>query len=172
MGRTPTARQSAAGETISKQRVKWRVLAASRWWMLGWEKTFEIELKPNCAAADEGQRERGAVAPRLCRHRSYARAVHQDIRHGILAPGLKAAEEIRARHHHAACRENRTKEAAIASLARMKAEAELASLYRERAIARAWAARRDPKKKSRRFRRLLSKSKDGWTTPPLMIEKP
>jgi len=26
----------------------------------------------------------------------------------------------------------------------MKAEAELASLYRERAIARAWAARRDP----------------------------
>ena len=33
-------------------------------------------------------------------------------------------------------RENRTKEAAIASLARMKAEAELASLYRERAIAR------------------------------------
>jgi hypothetical protein len=93
MGRTPTARQSAAGETISKQRVKWRVFAASRWWMLGWEKTFEIELKPNCAAADEGQRERGAVAPRLCRHRSYARAVHQDIRHGILAPGLKAAEE-------------------------------------------------------------------------------
>jgi len=64
------------------------------------------------------------------------------------------------------------KEAAIASLARMKAEAELASLYRERAIARAWAARRDPKKKNRRFRRLLSKSKDGWTTPPLMIEKP
>src|SRR5262249_21773009 len=36
------------------------------------------------------------------------------------------------------------KEAAIASLARMKAEAELASLYRERAIARAWATRRDP----------------------------
>ena len=36
----------------------------------------------------------------------------------------------------------------------MKAEAELASLYRERAIARAWAARRDPKKKSRRSRRL------------------
>ena len=32
----------------------------------------------------------------------------------------------------------------IASLARMKAQAELASLYRERAIARAWAARRDP----------------------------
>jgi len=29
----------------------------------------------------------------------------------------------------------------------MKAEAELASLYRERAIARAWAARRDSKKK-------------------------
>src|SRR5215472_5003589 len=58
-----------------------------------------------------------------------------------------------------------SKEAAIASLARMKAEAELASLYRERAIARAWAARRDPKKKSRRFRRLeVSKSKDGWTT--------
>jgi hypothetical protein len=36
----------------------------------------------------------------------------------------------------------------------MKAESELASLYRERAIARAWAARRDLKKKSRRFRRL------------------
>jgi len=30
----------------------------------------------------------------------------------------------------------------------MKAEAELASLYRERAIARAWAARRDPKKRA------------------------
>jgi hypothetical protein len=41
-----------------------------------------------------------------------------------------------------------SKEAAIASLARMKAEAELASLYRERAIARAWAARRDPKKRA------------------------
>jgi len=30
----------------------------------------------------------------------------------------------------------------------MKAEAELASLYRERAIARAWAAGRDPKKRA------------------------
>src|SRR5262249_57410175 len=39
---------------------------------------------------------------------------------------------VGARHHHAPGRENRTKEAAIASLARMKAEAELASLYRER----------------------------------------
>jgi len=36
----------------------------------------------------------------------------------------------------------------------MKAEAVLASLYRERAIARAWAAGRDPEKKSRRSRRL------------------
>jgi len=50
----------------------------------------------------------------------------------------------------------------MTSLARMKAEAELASLYRERAIARAWAARRDPnaanrtgdEKKSRHSRRL------------------
>src|SRR5262249_40510494 len=43
----------------------------------------------------------------------------------------------------------------------MKAEAELASLYRERAIARAWAARRDPKKKSRRFRRLEARRRPG-----------
>src|SRR5262249_48913592 len=54
---------------------------------------------------------------------------------------------IRARHHHAPGWGNRRKEAAIAWLARMKAEAELASLYRERALARAWGARRDPEKK-------------------------
>jgi len=37
---------------------------------------------------------------------------------------------VRTRDHHAPGRENRTKEAAIASLARMKAEAELAVLTR------------------------------------------
>ena len=63
---------------------------------------------------------------------------------------------------------------AIASLARMKAEAELASLYRERAIARAWAARRDPKKSRRSGG---SKCETGrcpgrWLDAPLMIEKP
>ena len=63
---------------------------------------------------------------------------------GLGADAHAFLAKVRARHHHAPGRENRTKKAAIASLARMKAEAELASLYRERAIARAWAARRDP----------------------------
>ena len=67
---------------------------------------------------------------------------------------LKAAEESERDINTRLVGKIRTKEAAIASLARMKAEAELASLYRERAIARAWAARRDSKKKSRRSRRL------------------
>ena len=67
---------------------------------------------------------------------------------------LKAAEESERDIITRLVGKIRTKEAAIASLARMKAEAELASLYRERAIARAWAARRDSKKKSRRSRRL------------------
>ena len=61
------------------------------------------------------------------------------------------------------------KEAAIASLARMKAEAELASLYRERAIARAWAARRDPKKEppvpAARSVKQGGVREDGWTPP-------
>ena len=67
---------------------------------------------------------------------------------------LKAAEESERDIITRLVGKIRTKEAAIASLARMKAEAELASLSRERAIARAWAARRDSKKKSRRSRRL------------------
>ena len=67
---------------------------------------------------------------------------------------LKAAEESERDIITRLVGKIRTKEAAIASLARMKAEAELASLYRERAIARAGAARRDSKKKSRRSRRL------------------
>ena len=67
---------------------------------------------------------------------------------------MKAAEESERDIITRLVGKIRTKEAAIASLARMKAEAELASLYRERAIARAWAARRDSKKKSRRSRRL------------------
>jgi hypothetical protein len=55
----------------------------------------------------------------------------------------------------------------------MKAKAELASLYRERAIARAWAARRDPKKKeppvpAARSVKQGGVQEDGWT-PPLMI---
>ena len=37
--------------------------------------------------------------------------------------------------------------------------AQLASLYHERAIARAWAARRDPKK-NRRFRRLEVRNRE------------
>ena len=63
---------------------------------------------------------------------------------------LKAAEESERDIITRLVGKIRTKEAAIASLARMKAEAELASLYRERAIAR--QAR--PEKKSRRSRRL------------------
>ena len=56
---------------------------------------------------------------------------------------LKAAEESERDIITRLVGKIRTKEAAIASPARMKAEAGLTSLYRERAIARAWAARRD-----------------------------
>jgi len=86
------------------------------------------------------------------------RALVQEAIERHLAPEqfeiLKAAEESEREIITRLVGKIRTKEAAIASLARMKAEAELASLYRERAIARAWAARRDSKKKSRRSRRL------------------
>src|SRR5262245_8129630 len=61
---------------------------------------------------------------------------------------LKAAEESERDIVTRLVGKVHAKEAAIASLARMKAEAELASLYRERSIARAWAARRDPKKRA------------------------
>ena len=54
---------------------------------------------------------------------------------GLGADAHAFLAKVRARHDRAAGRENRTKEAAIASLARMKAEAET-------------------EKKSRRFRRL------------------
>ena len=90
-----------------------------------------------CAAAAEGRPSDRAS--------SAARAIRD----------FESGRSVRTRDHRApGWEENRTQEAMTASLARMKAEAELASLYRERAIARAWAARRDSKKKSRRSRRL------------------